>query len=407
MFPAFFFQFVAYAAINPLISLLVHGLGYSPLYVGILLGIFEGAGLAGPFVFGAVADKTRAYRALIIASYVLTIAAVIPLAVFVSPLLSAALIAVFGFAYRSTTPLFDAALTLKLGRDGNYGLPRGMGSLGFIAMSLFLQWTPFLKPDTTRNLVFWMVTTTGAAAFLAVFIPRLPEKEEEAQVAPPQTAAPLQTNAALRDGLTAGKFAFVTPFFAGGILMMFLCRLAMSPVYTFFPLYLTEELHWNAVSGLFALATANEVYMMIISKKLITRFGPLPLLALSALGIAARLFIYAAFPFKGWIIAAAFLHTLCFGVFHTSAVAFITQTVPPESRGVGMSMYLSLGSGFPALVGNVLGGILLDRYGTGALRSGYPMLFTVFGCIALLAAAVWFVFMRGKRAEASLRNERA
>jgi PPP family 3-phenylpropionic acid transporter len=376
----------------------VRGLGYSPLYVGILLGIFEGAGLAGPFVFGAIADKTRAYRALIIASYVLTIAAVIPLAVFVSPLLSAALIAVFGFAYRSTTPLFDAALTLKLGREGNYGLPRGMGSLGFIAMSLFLQWTPFLKPDTTRNLVFWMVTTTGTAAFLAVFIPRLPAKEED---------APVTEAAPLRNGLTAGKFTFVTPFFAGGILMMFLCRLAMSPVYTFFPLYLTEELHWNAVSGLFALATANEVYMMIISKKLINRFGPLPLLAVSALGIAARLFIYAAFPFKGWIIAAAFLHSLCFGVFHTSAVAFITQTVPPESRGVGMSMYLSLGSGFPALVGNVLGGILLDRFGKDSLRSGYPMLFTVFGCIALLAAAVWFVFMRGKRAEASLRNERA
>jgi PPP family 3-phenylpropionic acid transporter len=98
------------------------------LYVGVLLGIFEGAGIAGPFAFGYFADKTRSYKSGIIISYVVTALAVIPLVLVVHPLISALILFVFAFALRSTAPLLDAFTTLSIGNSGNYGRIRATGS---------------------------------------------------------------------------------------------------------------------------------------------------------------------------------------------------------------------------------------------------------------------------------------
>jgi PPP family 3-phenylpropionic acid transporter len=145
----------------------------------------------------------------------------------------------------------------------------------------------------------------------------------------------------------------------------------MAAVYTFFPLYITEELRWDAVGFMFALATAAEVPCMFISGRLLRRFGPVHLLALSAAGISLRLLIWAVFPFKGCIIAAQLLHSLCFGIFHPAAVNFISTVFPPEKRAAGMSVYLALGSGLPSLIGNMLGGAIVEAAGYRLLFAGY------------------------------------
>jgi PPP family 3-phenylpropionic acid transporter len=378
MIPAYIFSFFAFGTITPFLPLLVRGLGYSPLFVGILLGIFEGAGIAGPFAFGYFADKNGKYKAPIIISYLITALSVIPLVFLIRPVFSVLFIILFAFSFRATTPLLDATATVLLGKSGNYGKVRAMGSISFIVMVLFLQWGPVMKPDSSPHIAFWMAVTTAAAIVPTLFLPNA-RREKTAQ----------------RPG--AGQGRIWTPFFIGGFLMIFLCRLAMSPVYTFFPLYLTESLHWNVVGAMFALATACEVPFMFISSRLIRRFGPLPLLALAAAAIGIRLGIYALFPIKGAIIGAQLLHSLCFGLFHPAAVAFITQSVPPEKRAIGMSLYLSLGSGLPALLGNVLGGFIVEH-------GGYAPVFGFFTIFTLLALIVYAVLRlnggcRGKKAD--------
>jgi hypothetical protein len=48
-------------------------------------------------------------------------------------------------------PLMDATATLNLGPTGNYGGIRTAGSVNFVLMMLFLQVTPFLRPDNPVN----------------------------------------------------------------------------------------------------------------------------------------------------------------------------------------------------------------------------------------------------------------
>jgi PPP family 3-phenylpropionic acid transporter len=362
MIPAYIFSFLSFGVITPYLPLLVRDLGYSTLLVGVLLGIFEGAGIAGPFVFGYFADRSGSYKTGIVITYLITTLSVIPLTLFVHPLPSVILIALFAFAFRSTSPLLDAAATIYVGKSGNYGKIRAMGSLSFIAMVLFLQWTPVLKPSTAGNIALWIAITSAAAILPTLFLPGGRSKE------------------AARPPKAAGRPGRIwTPLFFTGLLIIFLCRLAMAPVYTFFPLYLTEFMHWDVVGAMFALATAFEVPFMFLSARFLRRFSPLPLLALSAAAIGIRLGIYALFPFKSAIIAAQMLHSLCFGLFHPAAVAFISMSVPPERRALGMSLYLSLGSGLPALIGNVLGGVIVEHAGYAAVFGS----FTVFAAAAV------------------------
>jgi PPP family 3-phenylpropionic acid transporter len=123
---------------------------------------------------------------------------------------------------------------------------------------------------------------------------------------------------------------------------------------------------------------------MFLSGRLIRRFGPEKLLAFSAAGIGIRLSLYAFFPFRPVVLAAQTLHALCFGLFHPAAVALIAGCVPPERRALGMSLYLSLGTGFPAFLGNILGGLVLEQW-------GYTVLFSSFVIFPLLAVVFFFI----------------
>jgi PPP family 3-phenylpropionic acid transporter len=132
---------------------------------------------------------------------------------------------------------------------------------------------------------------------------------------------------------------------------------------------------------------------MFLSKKLISRFGALKILAFSALAVSLRLALYAIFPVKGWIIAAQCLHSLCFGLFHPAAVAFISSCVPPERRALGMSLYLSLGNGLPTFLGNILGGFIIEY-------AGYRTLYGSFAFFPLVALGVyWFIVVHQKRTQ--------
>jgi PPP family 3-phenylpropionic acid transporter len=371
--PSYALAFTVFAVITPYLSIMVRGLGYSPLWVGVLLGIFEGSAIAGPFLFGYWADKSGNFRTPLIVSCLLPALTAIPIVRWIHPVISAILLAALAFGFRSTSSLLDAITTVRIGKSGNYGKIRTFGSLSFIVFVLFLQWTPFLKPDNARNIALWIVVTSLAVIIYLFFLPRAAfdsvEHEHE------------------KNDDTEKGIPLLSVYFIGGFAIIFLCRFAMSSVYTFFPLYLTETLNWNAVGLMFALSSASEVPFMYISVMLIRRFGALPLLAMSAGGIALRLLLWALFPYRPVVIAAQLLHSLCYGVYHPAAVQFISSVFPAKKRGIGMPVYLALGSGLPSLLGNMAGGVIVESI-------GYRPLFAIYAGIAALGVLIFGVMGR-------------
>jgi PPP family 3-phenylpropionic acid transporter len=126
---------------------------------------------------------------------------------------------------------------------------------------------------------------------------------------------------------------------------------------------------------------------MYFSNHLIRRFGAMPILAFAGVAVALRLGIYAAFPFKACIVAAQLLHSFCFGLFHPAAIAFVSESVPPEQRSFGMNLYNSLGNGIPLLVGNFIGGFIIDM-------AGFRFLCGFFAIFPALGAIIYLVYRR-------------
>ena len=374
--PSFFLSSAVLAIFAPYLPILLRDLGYSPLWVGILFGIFEGAGIAGPLLLSYWADKTGKYRPVLIISCIIPAFIAFPLIIWVHPVTSALILILFAFGLRSSVPLLDAITTIQIGKTGNYGRVRVWGSISFILFTLFLQWTPFLKPHNAGNISLWIIIASVSSVVPILLLP----------------GSLLRASTGPGDGeVTEGKtIPLASLYVVGGFAIIFLSRLAMTSVYTYFPLYLTEVLHWNAVGLMFALAAASEVPFMFVSSRLIRRFGSLPLLALSAAAVCVRLLIVAFLPFKPCIIVSQLLHSLCFGIFHPAAVHFFASIFPAKKRGTGMSVYLILGSGIPALVSNMAGGVIVQA-------AGYQSLFALYAAVAGTAALIGLMVLLNRK----------
>jgi len=179
----------------------------------------------------------------------------------------------------------------------------------------------------------------------------------------------------------------------GGLGIIFAISFSMSAVYSYFPLYLTEVLEWDVVGLMFAIGAASELPVIFLSAALIRRFGPLALLAVSAAGVSLRLLIWAFLPFGPLILASQLLHALCFGTFLPAMVYFIAGVFPPKNRGKGMSLFIALGTGLPALLGTLIGGVILEAR---AGAAGFRSLFTLYAAIAGLGVLVYGAMRLGR-----------
>ncbi|MDR2071427.1 MAG: MFS transporter [Treponema sp.] len=379
----FFFFYIVFAVISPYIAILFRGLGYGPFMIGILLGVFEGAGVLGPFILGHFADKIGRYKPGLLITNGLVLAAALPLALFRDPVLSALFALILGLGFRSALPLLEAVTTIAIGKTGDYGKIRTAGSVSFIFMTLFFQAALILPVNTPINIALWIVITTLFSIISIIFIPQKYEKTRRRE-----TSA--RVNRQEPQDAARGTRKIWSAMLAAGLIIMALNRLGMSSVYGFFSLYLTESLQWDAVGLMWALASMSEVPFMFLSRRIINRFGAFNCLAASTAALILRMLLYACFPFKAGIILAQTLHSLCFGLFHPAAIAFISTCVPPERRALGMSLYLSLGSGLPSLVGNILGGFIVEH-------AGYPAMFGIFTVFPVIAVGIYAVIVLQRR----------
>ncbi|MDR0382811.1 MAG: MFS transporter [Spirochaetaceae bacterium] len=390
---AFIGVFLVPGVLSPYISVLIRGYGFSHSILGIILGFCEAAAIASPFVMGFFADRYRCYKPVLLVSLITGTVCGAILLVSKNLTLCAAVLPFLSFGYRAVQPLMDAISTIKLGKDGNYGKYRAIGSLAFFTVVVFLQFTPFILPNTSRNIAFWIAFNSMVSVILITVIPSrcfINDRVSSRECPPPATerrspAAPVpgtKTRAAsLRHGATHKLW---TPLFITGFSIIFLNRLALSPVNAFLSLYVVEQLEWDAVGLMWALSSGSEIPFIFLSKRLIRRFGAMPLIAFATAAILARFAIITLFPSRTGVVFSQLTHSVCYGVFHPAAVSFIATCVKPEQRALGMSLYLALGTGVPALLGALAGGFIVER-------SGFRSLFLFFSIFAALALLLYFV----------------
>jgi len=376
---SFFFLFVWFGVVIPHLQLLFAALGFNPAGVGLILGAFQLAGVAGPIVLGHAADRWGRYKPVLVAVVVVSSSALWLASRFESIAGVMILAAVSGFFFRGAIPLTDALANATLNDpETDYGLSRVYGSISFIITNLILQATGIIDGTSAGRI---LVTILGAGLLYLVSIPLLQAAHGSPEKPPlPGTAPPREPE----DG-PLGLSRPVVLF----LLTIFLGRIGMSGYYSFFSIFLNQEVGVSVVGGYWALGAIAEIPVMFLSGKLISRFGSLRLVRFALFVMALRLGLWSVLRNPVALASTQILHAITFGVFHVASIAFVTRHTRRKRLGIALATYSAVALGVPQVLGSAIGGFVIEGLGFSGFYAVFAALPLASGIILTREMARW------------------
>ena len=382
----YFLMFSIYAIINTYLPIMLRSLGFSASDIGILLGIIEIAGVCVPLFIIPQLDKTGRYG-LMMCLFGLDIALLLlPMLRFHSFIVTAVCLGIFAVGFKGLVPVLDGFTTKALGTHStHYGKIRALGSVGFVGVNMFLQLHPLISGKRPVSVILGISTV---ALLFVITLRQVPDLYHSAR---PRTEEdvlrkPLQKNISRQavSGNTSMNTESATAFpvlFWECLLLILLAFLGLVPCQRFFSLYVEEYVKREASAGLWALSALAEIPLLIISGKLIQRFGKERLLAVCLFSIVVRNLCYIFIPGIGGAITGQLLHSLSFGLFHPLSVVLCASY--SCGRTVTAMTFFTTANGIANIVGSIIGGYIIEYV-------GYPALFLFFSIFPVIGLGCYF-----------------
>lgn len=374
-----FFLFSIYGVVSVFLPIILTSMGYTATQVGLLMGIFEGAGVVLPLAISLKVEKGGRYGPPLILMGLLMMAIPFPLVQLGGFGVTAAFLVLYALGYKGAVPLSDSLINKVLGdRRDDYGKVRVAGSVGYVVMALLLQ--RFLPAGDARQYMVWMLASAALFSLSLFFVPGIFSKD----LSKGAVAARLDQNQTSA-GETAGSImAQFPPVFWMGLLLVFLGFFGLAPATKMFALYMTEFLHSDATGALSALSAIAEIPFMFFSGRFLRRYGSLRLLVFCTAMVPVRLVLYMALPNMGGAVLGQLMNSFTYGLYHPAAVVFVAQYAPRGKLVLSQSLYSIFAVGLASVLGNSLSGWMIDSF-------GYPALFVTFALFPLAGVILYFV----------------
>ena len=374
----YFLLFTIYAVITAYLPITLKAIGFSTAQVGILLGIIEIVGVCAPFLVMQWLDKTGRYGFMMCIFGVDMALLLLPLLRFHSFFVTGVCLGIFAVGFKGMVPVLDGFTTKALGQYHNqYGKIRALGSAGFVGMNLFLQLHPLISGKNPLSII--MSVSAGALLFV-ITLRWVPDLYDFGLV---QTDE--KSNAGVYDRLDL--LTVFPQVFWEYLSLIFFAFLGLVPCQRFFSLYVEEHIKVEASAGLWALSAMAEIPMLIISGKLIQRFGKGLLLVLCLLSIIVRNCCYIFIPGIAGAVVGQLLHSISFGLFHPLSV--LLCVFHSHGNTVTAMTLFTAASGIAYVIGSMIGGYIIEY-------AGYPALFLLFSIFPAIGACFYFLTMRRK-----------
>ncbi len=387
--PSFLF-FSIYCIVNVYLPIFFRNMGYSATFIGFLLSLFEISGIVFTFFMCKFPEKSGKYGKWLLSLGFLLIVLPFPMLMLSLPVTIIGII-LYSVPVKAYIPISDSFIHARLGeRSERYGMIRAFGSLGFVVMSLIMQY--FVNSDTVSlfESSLWMAVPAALMCVSILAIPKLliPLKstpEEKCIDVPELEEKPKQTKHFFKQ--------FSLQYWLIVIVLTF-GNIGQYGPFKFFSLYVKEYLESDSFSMLWAISVACEIPTLFFSYKFIRRFGSKNLILFCVAMISIRSFLYVILPSVQGAALAQIFHMFTFGLLHPASVIFIANEVKESKNGVLAQAISSVGSaGLASVIGSFVGGIIIDKY-------GYPQLYTIFGFIPLIGIVIYFVFRKKALAKA-------
>lgn len=325
---------------------LSHQLGFGPAEIGLLTALALGIKVAGPPVWGAMADRGSRHGVLVGTSW----ATLLAFALFLPAHGLTAMVAItilYSFFHAGPLALVEATTMEQVVRHGgDYGRIRLWGSLGFIVLALGLGpltdlWGLLLVPVA-------ILLLHGGCALLAH---RMPAAE----------TVPVEAGGG---GTGVLAHAGVGWFYLSTLLMQF----SHAAYYGFFSLHLEQNGYSRTLIGLlWSLGVIAEVLLLSHSRWLLERVGVSLVLSGSLLLATARWALYGVTVWWPLLVVGQTLHAFTFGAFHVAAIRRTHEAAPPGARATAQAWYGAFSFGIGGGLGLLISGRLYEVVGAGPL----------------------------------------
>ena len=360
------------ATLSPYLQIIFRNKGYSHSLSGVLIALCQLSAIIMPLMVSSISDKRGKTKNMIILCGILSIILAFPF--LLSENLTLVVISAFllnGFFW-CLNPLSDGYINRKLSGDSSrYGLIRAMGTLSYVTALIMFGVTGFPHENDNTSILKCMMIFIPLLVIGASFLKenkRVNEKEEKGKLF---------------------SFSWFPKRFYIFMAIVALTRVGQAVVEKLLASYMTENLGLGDSFVLFvALGAIFEFFCMIIFGKLNKKgvLSSTTILTISAIGLTLRLLLYLIPGLPAFIVAQT-LHGLTFGALHLCATSYTAANCSKNHYDLGMTLYWSLATNLPEMLGAFLGGFIIDKY-------GYPMLFFSYSSFPLLAVILSLVFRK-------------
>lgn len=360
------------ATLSPYLQIIFRNKGYSHSLSGVLIALCQLSAIIMPLMVSSISDKRGKTKNMIILCGILSIILAFPF--LLSENLTLVVVSAFllnGFFW-CLNPLSDGYINRKLSGDSSrYGLIRAMGTLSYVTALIMFGVTGFPHENDNTSILKCMMIFIPLLVIGASFLKenkRVNEKEEKGKLF---------------------SFSWFPKRFYIFMAIVALTRVGQAVVEKLLASYMTENLGLGDSFVLFvALGAIFEFFCMIIFGKLNKKgvLSSTTILTISAIGLTLRLLLYLIPGLPAFIVAQT-LHGLTFGALHLCATSYTAANCSKNHYDLGMTLYWSLATNLPEMLGAFLGGFIIDKY-------GYPMLFFSYSFFPLLAVILSLVFRK-------------
>lgn len=378
--------FGAQGAYLPYVSIYLASTGLDLGTVGALIALYAAVSLVAAPSWGAVADALGDVRGPVLAASVASAAAAGLLAAAAAPLTVAISIALLAAAFAGIIPMIDSRSVRLVGQRDRFGLARAPGSGAFVVVAFA---TGALLASTGPRGMFLvyapLTLLIGAAGWLLLRLPRPADGHEASSApirgvgAPGGRALAGLSPATILGILRAPRYG---PFFVASVLIW----TSHAALQGFVSLRIVD-LGGNAtvVAAAWSLGALLEVFLMSAFPWFARRVGTDRLIAIGALGFAARAAITALAADPVVIVAASLFGGVGFSFVYVGVVTWVSSTVDRRTQATAQGIFTGTANGLGAIGGSILGGAIGGAFGLPVLFGLSALGYAAGGLVAWLA----------------------
>jgi PPP family 3-phenylpropionic acid transporter len=338
----YFLIYAAWACLLPFLTLYYRGLDLSGREIGALTAIFPLVGMVGTTIWGMAADITGRHRLFFLLAIVGSWIMVFMMTRVDTFLKLLPIVIVYAFCFSPVMPFFDNAVLDRYGESG-YGHQRVWGSYGW-----------GLGGAAAGAIIAASGLAWAFISFLALYIPLF-------LVATRMPMSPYKT--------TSNFWGELRLLLAQRAWFFFLAvatveSLSLNIFLNYLFLYLDAMGTSSRIMGLtLTFATISEIPIFLYSRRLLARWGPAFLLAISLLFTVIRSFAYVSITAPWQVLIISLLHGPTFALMWVAGVAYANEIAPPGLGTTAQSVFAALVMGFGSALGAFIGGMLYDATG--------------------------------------------